>query len=198
MPPYIDQADYLESVDRVPAMYRHRIIPRAAPWRGALCARFSAFCAVRRERPGWWTGAAGRWPSYSGAGGRSGCLARPRWGGTPPVCPSVLACSARRARSGSNPPVRGGLIRVSAGLRSCPDSSSGYTSVPSTDPYRVRGSGSANTNIAFCAPGIRPPPTGTARYCLPLTAYVVGNPCGGEGRRVWNNTSPVSTSLIKR
>ena len=52
--------------------------------------------------------------------------------------------------------------------------------------------GSANTKIEFVAWGIRasgivsvtmlldqdppPVPTGTAMYCLPLTAYVIGNP----------------------
>ena len=30
--------------------------------------------------------------------------------------------------------------------------------------------GSVKTNSALGAPGARPPPTGTARYCLPLTA----------------------------
>ena len=36
--------------------------------------------------------------------------------------------------------------------------------------YRIGCSGRAKTYIAFGAPGTRPPPTGTARYCRPSTA----------------------------
>src|SRR5688500_15496809 len=59
--------------------------------------------------------------------------------------------------------------------------------------------GSANTKIEFVACGMRasgivsvtmlldheppPVPTGTATYCLPLTAYVIGNPWTSVGMR---------------
>jgi hypothetical protein len=61
-----------------------------------------------------------------------------------------------------------------------------------TPPERVTRYGSANTKIEFVACGMRasgivsvtmllaheppPVPTGTATYCLPFTAYVIGNP----------------------
>ena len=55
-------------------------------------------------------------------------------------------------------------------------------------------------NVGFRRNGSddRPPassvPTGTARYWVPSTAYVMGNPWRPFGSRVWNRTSPVLTS----
>ena len=41
-----------------------------------------------------------------------------------------------------------------------------------------------------------PEPTGTARYCFPFTAYVIGKPCTDVGIRVWNRTFPVAASWM--
>jgi len=51
--------------------------------------------------------------------------------------------------------------------------------------------GSANTNIAVDPAAL---PTGTATYCRPAAAYVIGTPDTTPGRRVSNTIRPVAAS----